>query len=72
MTKRLKSKKDPNYRKTQVTKRHKWQEEWVAERLTDRMLTDGHPPVCWMSLLKKCLKLYPLSNRKDNSIRPPV
>ena len=66
-TGRLKWKKDPNYRKIQMTRRHMWQEEWVAERLTDRMLTDGHPPICWMPILKKILKLYSLSNWEDDN-----
>ena len=68
--------KKPNDKKTQVEKktettgRHEWQkdmwqEESVAERLTDGMLSDGRPAVCWMSILKK-LKLC-LSNREDNN-----
>ena len=48
------TRKDPNDMKTPKAKRLKfyqdtsdklvWQ-EWVTERLTDVMLTDGHPPI---------------------------
>ena len=54
--------KDQNYRKIEVTRKQMWQQEWVAERLTDIMVTDGH-----MSILQKILKLYSLSNLEGNN-----
>ena len=56
MIKRPKWQDDWKGKNSQITGRHKWQEdtydtEWVAKRLTDimltnRMLTDEHPPIC--------------------------
>ena len=60
-------KKDPNYRKTQMTRRPMWQEKWVAQKLTNIMLTDGKSPICWMSISKNILKLYSFSKQEENN-----
>ena len=72
--KKTQKEKRPKHRKTQVTRRYMWQKEWVAERLTDimlsdRMVTDGNLPICWMSILK-ILKLCSLSNPEGNNTCP--
>ena len=82
LTRVSKWQEDPSEKKTQMTRRpndkitqvekNTWQEECVAKRLTDimltdRMLTDGHPLICWMSILKNILKSFSLSNREDNN-----
>ena len=64
---------EPNNKKTQVatrpTKTHLVRRVSGGKAytiLTDRTLTDGHPLICWISILKD-LELYYISNQEDNN-----